>query len=93
MEYYSSGEGTFIRADVTYLRQDFSVPQPVPRPGHWPANQRYDYLVRLRFLSAKELEALVPASLVGPKQPEQRSGQKEAVLYALRELRGLGATP
>jgi hypothetical protein len=43
---YSNKEGgEFVRADITYLRQDFSVVQPVPNPGKWPALQRYDYFV------------------------------------------------
>src|SRR5262249_36938824 len=40
---------TFVRADITFLRQDFSVLQPVPNHGRlWPEEQRYDYLIRLR---------------------------------------------
>jgi hypothetical protein len=79
---YSGGsDGTFVRADVTYLRQDFSVPQPVARPGNWPVHQRYDYLVRTRYPTPDELlEAL-----------KKRSGsypQLDAVLFALRELTG-----
>jgi hypothetical protein len=48
-QYYQAGSpGLFVRADVTYLRQDFSVVQPVDKPGPWPHSQRYDYLVRTR---------------------------------------------
>src|SRR5262249_37410461 len=54
-QYYDRG-GHFVRADITYLRQDFSVVQTVGNPGRWPANQRYDYLVRLRRLTAQELK-------------------------------------
>ncbi|HEV3385529.1 MAG TPA: hypothetical protein VG097_11995 [Gemmata sp.] len=42
---YYSGSNEFVRADVTYLRQDFSVVQPVANPGKWSALQRYDYFV------------------------------------------------
>ena len=42
-QYYEGNSGNFVRADVTYLRQDFSVYQPVANPGPWPAYQRYDY--------------------------------------------------
>jgi hypothetical protein len=45
-DYYLKGDD-FVRADVTFLRQDFSVTQPVTRHGPWPAEQRFDYLVRL----------------------------------------------
>ena len=33
VEYYHSPNGTYVRADVTYLRQDFSVSHPVPGSG------------------------------------------------------------
>jgi HEAT repeat protein len=85
--YYERG-GAFVHADVTYLRQDFSVVQTVPEHGAWPANQRYDYLVRLRRATPQEQKQLgqVRASSPGP--------QRESVLYALRELTGqdLGLT-
>jgi hypothetical protein len=45
-EYYLKGDD-FVRADVTFLRQDFSVTQKVPQHGVWPAEQRFDYMVRL----------------------------------------------
>ena len=32
--YYETG-GIFVRADVTFLRQDFSVVQPVEMPAEW----------------------------------------------------------
>src|SRR5439155_15009068 len=53
--YYEGQNGIFVRADVTYIRQDFSVPQPVARAGNWPAYQRYDYLVRTRYPTNDEL--------------------------------------
>jgi hypothetical protein len=37
---------TFVSANTTYLRQDFSLDQPVANPGAWPAWQRYDYFLR-----------------------------------------------
>lgn len=72
--------GNFVRADVTYLKQDFSVPQPVANPGLWPREQRHDYVVRTRKPTAQERQTLIvnPASYP----------QKEAVLFALRELKG-----
>jgi hypothetical protein len=82
---------TFVRADITFLRQDFSVVQPVPNHGRlWPADQRYDYLVRLRPLNADGLVAWQD------KLRDLRSAepQRESLLYALRELTGedLGPT-
>jgi hypothetical protein len=77
---YGQG-GTFIRADVTYLRQDFSVMQTVEEAGAWPEYQRYDYVVRTRHLSAQEAHRFHLTAFDGA-----RSGQREAVLFTLREL-------
>jgi hypothetical protein len=74
--YYEGQRGIFVRADVTYLRQDFSVPQPVAQAGAWPAHQRYDYVVRTRYPTEAELRRTEP-----PTYP-----QREAVRWALREL-------
>jgi hypothetical protein len=76
---YYNGDGsrsTFVRADVTYLRQDFSVPQPVANPGNWPEYQRYDYVVRTRYPTGDELRRTKPSTYP----------QREAVRWALHEL-------
>jgi hypothetical protein len=79
--YYDSNRfGSFVRADVTYLRQDFSVPQPVKKPGRWPKEQRFDYLVRVRPLTAAEVKQT--------RQPRRVSEQRQAILFALRGLTG-----
>src|SRR5205085_9061828 len=57
--YYHETRGLFVRADVTFLRQDFSVVQPVPNAGKWPGNQRYDYVLRVRPLSKLEQKAYI----------------------------------
>lgn len=78
VEYYAnSSPGLFVRADVTYLRQDFSVTQPVDEPGPWPAHQRFDYLVTERPTAA-------------PDAVDRRKDypQRQSVLFALRELTG-----
>jgi hypothetical protein len=77
--YYEGQNGLFVRADVTYLRQDFSVPQPVARAGNWPTFQRYDYLVRTRYPTADELRREEPATYP----------QREAARWALAELGGV----
>jgi HEAT repeat protein len=62
----------------------------VPSPGAWPAYQRFDYLVRMRPLATSE------ARLHTRALAEMRtSPQREAVLFALRELTGrdLGPKP
>jgi hypothetical protein len=84
---YSGPSGTFVRADVTYVKQDFSVPQPVPNADPWPSHQRFDYLVRLR-----------PTPLFWPGAGEtwSRPGDsphRKAVQFALRELTGIDAGP
>ena len=81
IEYYAnSSPGLFVRADVTYLRQDFSVTQPVQEPGPWPAYQRYDYLITEKPVSRW-------SSHVASGNPDEYP-QRESVLFALRELTG-----
>jgi hypothetical protein len=82
--YYESRRGDFVRADITYIRQDFSVMQLVPEPDKWPQLQRFDYLVRKRELSADEVARLVRR----PEQQPTSYPQREAVLWALRQLTG-----
>jgi uncharacterized membrane protein YgcG len=77
-----------VRGDITYLRQDFSVKQPVELPGA-PVEMRFDYLVRTRPATAAEMTRLREQ----PQEPRSFE-QREAVLFALRELTGqdLGTT-
>src|SRR5262249_46643757 len=44
--YGGSPNDIFVRADVTYLQQDFSLKLPVSNPGLWPEVQRFDFMVR-----------------------------------------------
>ena len=76
--YYSPQDekAIVVRADVTYLRQDFSTAQPVANAAPWPEMQRYDYLVRQRPATAEELK----------QQSTSSQPQREAVLWAMREL-------
>lgn len=87
--YYSGGRGEFVRADITYLRQDFSLLERVAKPERWPEWQRFDYLVRTRELTADELAALKNR----PQGKLERTSypQRVAVRFALRELTGLDA--
>jgi hypothetical protein len=87
--YGSRGGIGSIRADVTYFRQDFSVGQPVANPGHWPKVQRYDYLIRERQLTPAELAGLRRRK--ESIKPPPLGENKEAVLFALRELTGKDA--
>jgi hypothetical protein len=78
--YYQDRTGQFVRAEVTFLRQDFSVVQPVAVPGKWPGQQRFDYLVRERPLTDPELKAFVRL------KEAAEFVQKDAILFTLREL-------
>jgi hypothetical protein len=79
--YYLAQSSENVRADITFLRQDFSVCQPVRDPGPWPAVQRYDYLLRTREATPREAALLRQA-------PPATYPQRDAVLFALRELTG-----
>jgi hypothetical protein len=80
-QYYEDNSGIFVRADVTYLKQDFSVFQPVERPGQWPQMQRFDYIVRARRVDTyQELAALQQ------KKQSKDYPQRDAALFAIREL-------
>ncbi len=81
-KYYEGDRGTFVRADVTYLKQDFSVYQPILDPDKWPTHQRYDYLVRYRPLTPPQVAVWHrQAKALDPISP-----RKQALMYALREL-------
>jgi hypothetical protein len=85
--YDNSIPDILVRLDVTYLRQDFSIMQPVADAHPWPEMQRFDYLVRTRVLTDQEATA-VPAPKAGVLSPYQR-----ATLAALRELTGRDTEP
>ncbi|HTU89625.1 MAG TPA: HEAT repeat domain-containing protein [Gemmataceae bacterium] len=87
--YYDGQKGDFVRADITYLRQDFSLIEHVAKPEKWPEWQRFDYLVRTRELTADELAVHKKKLQSKPAVPSYP--QREAVLFALRELTGKNA--
>ena len=82
--YYTPRSGSddiLVRADITFLRQDFSVMQPVENAKPWPEQQRFDFMIRMRQATAEEMAKLgKPASKDYP--------QRESVLWALKELEG-----
>jgi hypothetical protein len=79
--YYLAQSSENVRADITFLRQDFSVCQPVRDHGPWPAVQRFDYLLRTREATPRE------AALLREAAPATYP-QRQAILFALRELTG-----
>jgi hypothetical protein len=91
--YYEGNTGTFVRADITYLKQDFSVNQPVQNPGLWPNQQRYDYVIRTRMPTLAEMNELTRHKLLVRNGAEPTYPQREAVLHALRYLTGKDAGP
>jgi hypothetical protein len=77
-----------VRGDVTYLRQDFSVVQPVPSVANGQptsVDMRFDYFVRLRRATAEEVKPTLQTA------PRPSYDQREAALFALRELTGQDA--
>jgi hypothetical protein len=91
-EYYASrSPGEFVRAEVTYLRQDFSVMQPVEQSAPWPGFQRYDYLVYEQPVAGRPLPNPRHREKGKAKRhdpPAPSSSQRESALFALRELTG-----
>jgi hypothetical protein len=78
-----------VRADVTYLRQDFSLLQSVKNASPWPAMQRHDFLVRTREITNKDADAY---RMWRQKQgADYLSPQHHAALQALRTLSGFDA--
>jgi hypothetical protein len=76
-----------IKADTTYLRQDFSVFQPVENHGPWPKNQRYDYFVALTRLNSQPIQPAATASTLGSTSPAEKvSPYREAIRFAIAEL-------
>jgi len=57
------------------------VIQPVSNPGPWPAFQRFDYVIRTRPATRDE------KIFVRPDDPAANR-QRQAILFALRELTG-----
>jgi sugar lactone lactonase YvrE len=86
--YYNSPGDIFVRADVTYLRQDFSAPLAVADHGPWPAVQRFDFVVRQREATALEIDQALKAA----RNPTVSEHQR-ALLFALRELTGTDTGP
>jgi sugar lactone lactonase YvrE len=86
-QYYSDNTGTFVRADITYLQQDFSVPLEVKNHGPWPAVQRYDFLVRERPATLAEVRAARQG------EPKSAGEYHKAIFFALRELTGKDPGP
>jgi HEAT repeat protein len=84
-----------LRGDITFLRQDLSVQQPVGQPAlralpGVAAGQpvRFDYLVRTRDATRSER-----ADLRAGRRDASGYPQRDAVLFALKELTGKDPGP
>ena len=75
-----------VRADTTYLRQDFSVMMPVENAAPWPEMQRFDFLVRTRVVEGKELAGL--QERVQARPADFLSVNHKAAIEVLKELTG-----
>jgi hypothetical protein len=71
-----------VRADVTYLQQDFSVLQSVKNPGPWPSEQRIDYVVQKKNLTRAE------AKMVAQQVSQKPNRNWNAIVFALQQLTG-----
>src|SRR5262249_37585538 len=86
--YGPSFPDNLVRADITYLRQDFSMVQQVLDDKSTPFPQRFDFLVRERQLTEEEAQAY-QASVA---QRVKDSPYREIITDALRGLTDQGAT-
>jgi hypothetical protein len=89
--YYHASPDILVRADVTYLRQDFSLMQPVKGAAPWPDMQRFDFLVRTRAVASEE--AAEYQKWVQQQGPGYLAPHRQAALAALRSLTGRDAEP
>lgn len=89
--YRQETQELLIRLDVTYLRQDFSATLPVADAHPWPEQQRFDFFVRERTLTADEAAEYV--AKLAPKEEGVLSPYHKAAVGALRELTGKDAAP
>lgn len=85
METKPGGPNIFVRIDMTYLRQDFSLTMRVPNATPWPDMQRFDFFVRSRVVTPKEAQAWRDAA------KERANPYQQSALVALRELTGRDA--
>jgi len=88
--YYAERTGMFIRADITYVRQEFSVVQPVANSGKWPGNQRFDYVLRTRKATREEIKQYTQL-VKDRKLPTASTPYTEAALFTLRQLTRMDA--
>ena len=85
--YYNGPVGNFVRADVTYLKQDFSVIQQVAKKSktdRWPEFQRFDYVARTRPATDEEIAGV--KKLASAAEQSVDYPQRLAVMFAIEGL-------
>jgi hypothetical protein len=84
-QYYASKDpdAQFCRADVVYLKQDFSVLQPISRRAHAPL-ERFDFLVRTRKIDQKEVQRRQRES---DARTPAANPHRDAIVYVLNRLK------
>ena len=85
--YGAKSEALNVRADVTYMRQDFSVMQDIhddQRPRFWPKRQRMDYVVKSTVLNSE-----TSIDRLHRSQPTEVSEYRDAIIFALQMLTDL----
>ena len=87
--YYGSLADLLVRADVTYLRQDFSMMLAVNDSRPLPETQRFDFVVRTRTLEDDELQPYKDKF----DKPKELPPHRQAALAALRQLTGQDVGP
>ena len=80
---YGRSSDPAVRADITYLWQDFSMLLPVPNAKPWPARQRFDFVAWTRPATPAEVAAHQTRKA---ETPTVRSAHQQTIYYALREL-------
>jgi len=79
-----------VRADTTYLRQDFSMMMPVANAAPWPEMQRFDFLVRTRVVEGAELDVLKQRVEARGNAP---TDHQRTVHVLLKQMTGQDAAP
>lgn len=86
--YHSNSDSLLARADITYMRQDFSVMRNIADenrvPKSWPESQRFDYVVK-RTTLADEAEY----KSLAERPTNEKYQRRDAIIFALRKLTDL----
>ena len=90
--YYAGQRGNFIRADITFLRQDFSVNLPLEAATPWPNEQRFDFITRVRPAKPEDLAKIAAKPGELPKIAA-KPGELSKIAAKQGELSKIAAKP